>query len=349
MPNDRKIFRNQATRLILDRMVLFRGCSNLKLRFFREAAMQKFLLMIAAIVMSGFASSCLTPAFALPVRTWVSGTGADSNDCSRASPCQTFAGAFSKTAPGGEINCLDSGDFGGVTISNAIAIICDNVEAGVLVSGTNGITVNAGASDVVILSGLDIRGNDTGLIGISYLAGKSLSVSNSAISAFAGVGISFAPSAGTNKLEVSHTIVENNGGTGILVKPSGSGVAQAAITDVLVSKNGGDGISSIGTATSGYVSVFAKSANAIQNAASGFVAFSSGAQAVMMVSDSSAFRNNNGLATNGTGAILRFGSTIVTNNNTGVKQVGAGSTLSYGNNNVNGNTTDGTFGAVTLQ
>src|SRR5438477_11827993 len=37
----------------------------------------------------------------------VSGVGNDANPCSRTAPCKTFAGAISKTAAGGEINCLD--------------------------------------------------------------------------------------------------------------------------------------------------------------------------------------------------------------------------------------------------
>jgi len=36
-----------------------------------------------------------------------SGVGDDANPCSRTAPCKTFAGAISKTAAAGEINCLD--------------------------------------------------------------------------------------------------------------------------------------------------------------------------------------------------------------------------------------------------
>jgi hypothetical protein len=85
------------------------------------------------------------PAQAQATRTWVSGVGDDANPCSRTAPCKTFAGAISKTATGGEINCLDPGGFGGVTITKSIQIICQ-VEAGVLVSGTNAIIVNAAAA-----------------------------------------------------------------------------------------------------------------------------------------------------------------------------------------------------------
>src|SRR3954469_25990616 len=92
-------------------------------------------------------------------RTWVSGVGDDVNPCSRTAPCKTFAGAISKTANGGEINCIDPGGFGGLTINKSIQVIC-LVEAGVLVSGTNGIIVSSSipANAYVLLEGLDIEG-----------------------------------------------------------------------------------------------------------------------------------------------------------------------------------------------
>ena len=82
-------------------------------------------------------------ASAQATRTWVSGVGDDANPCSRTAPCKTFAGAISKTATNGEINCIDPGGFGAVTITKSIQIDCRGVLAGVLVSGTNGIIVNA--------------------------------------------------------------------------------------------------------------------------------------------------------------------------------------------------------------
>jgi len=53
------------------------------------------------------------------MRTWVSGVGDDINPCSRTAPCKTFAGAISKTAKNGEINCLDPAGFGAVTITKS--------------------------------------------------------------------------------------------------------------------------------------------------------------------------------------------------------------------------------------
>src|SRR4051794_41961250 len=91
-------------------------------------------------------------ALALPVsasaqatRTWVSGVGDDANPCSRTAPCKTFAGAISKTANGGEINCLDPGGFGGVTIGKSLTIKCHYTEGGVLVAGNNTNAINATA------------------------------------------------------------------------------------------------------------------------------------------------------------------------------------------------------------
>src|SRR5438105_182520 len=88
-------------------------------------------------------------------RTWVSGLGNDANPCSRTAPCKTFAGAISKTAAGGEIDALDPGGFGAVTITKSITIDGGGGQvASVLVAGTNAIVVAAGATDKVILRNL---------------------------------------------------------------------------------------------------------------------------------------------------------------------------------------------------
>src|SRR5712691_9728472 len=120
------------------------------------------LLPLAALV--GLALP-VAPAQAQATRTWVSGVGDDVNPCSRTAPCKTFAGAISKTAAFGEINCLDPGGFGAVTIIKSISIICQYTEGGVVVSGANGIVVNVAATDAVFLSGLDLLGFTTVISG----------------------------------------------------------------------------------------------------------------------------------------------------------------------------------------
>src|SRR6266496_1178781 len=95
------------------------------------------------------------PVHAQASRTWVSGVGDDANPCSRTAPCKTYAGAISKTATNGEINCLDPGGFGAVTITKSISIVCDYTEGGVLASGINGFIINAPAGSNITLKGQD--------------------------------------------------------------------------------------------------------------------------------------------------------------------------------------------------
>src|SRR5438132_3186628 len=96
-------------------------------------------------------------------RTWVSGVGDDANPCSRTATCKTFAGAISKTAAGGEIDALDPGGFGAVTITKAITIDGGGGQvASILAAGTNGITVAAGAADIVTLRNIQLNGAGTG-------------------------------------------------------------------------------------------------------------------------------------------------------------------------------------------
>src|SRR5437667_12820753 len=114
-----------------------------------EAVMGKSALL-AALGLICVPMLGANPAHAQAFRTWVSGVGDDANPCSRTAPCQTFAGAISKTAAGGEIDALDPGGFGAVTITKSIIIDGGNMLAGVLVSGTNGIVVNAAPTARVV-------------------------------------------------------------------------------------------------------------------------------------------------------------------------------------------------------
>jgi len=127
-------------------------------------------LLIVALVVLAFSSV----ASAQATRTWVSGVGDDVNPCSRTAPCKTFAGAISKTAGGGEIDCLDPGGFGALTITKSITIDCDSGAGGVLSSGGPGITVAAQPTDIIILRNLTISGAGTtlGTNGINVITAK---------------------------------------------------------------------------------------------------------------------------------------------------------------------------------
>jgi len=192
--------------------------------------------LIALIVL--FLAVQTTGALAQATRTWVSGVGDDANPCSRTAPCKTFAGAISKTAAAGEINVLDPGGFGGVTITKSLTIRSDSIEAGALVAGTNDIFINAGASDVVTLEGLDIEGLGSSLTGVKLISGAELVIKNCRIHGFKGapgIGVDIEPTAGNRVLITDSLIYGNN--TGILVKPAASIVSKASLERVQVFRN----------------------------------------------------------------------------------------------------------------
>ena len=216
--------------------------------------MRKFWSKLAIAVAAVFTVAA-TPAAAQATRTWVSGVGDDVNPCSRTAPCKTFAGAISKTAAGGEINVLDPGGFGGVTITKSITIRSDGAEAGVLVSGTNAIVINAGALDKIVLDGLDIEGLSTGLNGINILSARDVLVRNSIIRGFndatAGNGILINGSTQIS-VAVENTTIFNNR-VGIRVQSS-SGNGTARVYDSLLAVNSAADISVTGVGNKAEIS-----------------------------------------------------------------------------------------------
>lgn len=193
------------------------------------------------------------PALAQATRTWVSGVGDDVNPCSRTAPCKTFAGAISKTAANGEINCMDPGGFGVVTITKSITIDCRATFGSILAAGLNGINVD-GANVVVTIRNLSINGAGVGLVGINFISGLSLEIDNVNIFAFnagSATGIRFAPNSANSTLLINNSTISSNGiapstGGGIVVQTSGVNAAVVMIERTTISKNLGIGVLSIG-------------------------------------------------------------------------------------------------------
>jgi len=151
-------------------------------------------------------------------RTFVSRTGVDSNPCTFSLPCRGFSAAIALTSPGGEVIVLDSAGYGQVTVSQSVSIIAPSgVYAGVSVMAGDGITVNAGANDVVKLRGLRI----TGLGGVNGIVANSvglLDVAGVEISGFANRGLDFAAPGG--QLVVADSAFTDNAGDGVHVQSS---------------------------------------------------------------------------------------------------------------------------------
>ncbi len=273
-----------------------------------RVVLQVFAISVLAPLLS------LAPAHAQATRTWVSGVGDDANPCSRIAPCKTFAGAISKTAAQGEINCLDPGGFGAVTITKAVTISCEVGTAGVLVAGTNGVVVAAGAGDSVVLRGLDFVGSGSGINAIRLTGAKALLVDKCNISGFANFGIDIEPT-GVTFVNVTNTTITNTGtasaGGGVLASAGPSGFTRVVLNNVVVERSNFFGVSAVGTGSTSEFEIY-----------------------------NSIISNNagTGLSASGAGAVARIGHSVITGNLLAT----SGNVASFGNNQILGNATDTT-------
>ena len=308
----------------------------------------KLSLVLAAIGVACLPMLAAVPAHAQATRTWVSGVGDDVNPCSRTAPCKTFAGAISKTAAGGEINCLDPGGFGTVTITKSITIDCGGTFGSILASGVNGVNVNDSASGTpntikVTLRGLFINGAGTGTVGVNYASGAQVHLDNVRIFGFPsgsaqGVRMTSAGTGG-NDLFINDSIIEDNG-TGIFLDPAG-GSAQVSLNRVQIYRNSSDGLVANGSAAG---AIFAGITDSVSNlnGGSGFKAQGGGALVVLDVQRSAG--NNNGaggFTADGSNAQIFIGNSMATANTTGFSQLNGGQIRSYVNNAVDNNSNDG--------
>jgi hypothetical protein len=137
--------------------------------------------------------------------------GDDANPCSR-----TFAGAIPKTAAGGEIDALDPDGFGAVTITKAITLDGGGGQlVSILVSGTNGVSVQAGANDVVTIRNISFNGIGSGLSGIKFVSGNALHIEHCSIAGFTNHGIDIEPTSNGSLIFVQDTVSQDNAGSGI--------------------------------------------------------------------------------------------------------------------------------------
>ncbi|MEA2936466.1 MAG: hypothetical protein QOD74_3112 [Variibacter sp.] len=170
------------------------------------------------------------PAHAQATRTWVSGVGDDANPCSRTAPCKTFGGAISKTATGGEINVLDPGAFGALTINKSISVIAQGFEAGMLTSGTNGVVVNMpNATDRALIEGLDLEGLGTGLDGVRIVGNGTTTIRRSSIRNYSGNGVNLIGVSGARAF-LQDVVISHSGG-GVNVQGNAANVANSVVID----------------------------------------------------------------------------------------------------------------------
>lgn len=312
-------------------------------------------LMAASVAM--LALPLATPASAQATRTWISGVGDDANPCSRTAPCKTFAGAISKTAAGGEINCLDPGGFGAVTITKAISLICEGELNGVLASGGNGINISAGPNDVVLLSGFDLQGFGSGVNGVRFNTGAGLHIRNSVIRGFrgtSGYGVNFQPTTTTgSSLTLENVTVVDNGNSagvtgGILVQPAASVAANILIANSKIADNNRGGIridaSAAGSSVKGSIS-----GSKIVDSQIGVYARSApggGTVNVTLVDSVVSGNGSTGVMAEDALATINASGNTITQNGNGLRSLTGGILVSFGDNVVVANNNNGSFSST---
>jgi hypothetical protein len=301
-------------------------------------------LGIVAALVACFAHA--TPAQAQASRTWVSGVGDDANPCSRTAPCKTFAGAISKTALNGEINCLDPGGFGTLTITKSITIDCHSTFASIANSGTNGINIpfdsfgTTGESRYTVrIRGLNFNGTNTGVIGIwitggAVHAGGVVLIEDVLIDGnFGGSGRGISDDrTGGGELYISNTTVRNTANTGIVI--SGSGLASQRIDSTL--QNVRVQNSGFGVAVSNAAMVLIDNSTFTGNSNAGIFAAGPINASQLNVNNSAMSNNGTGVENDG-GATVQLSNNDITFNTIGFK----GTTQSFTNNRIAANPTVG--------
>ena len=291
----------------------------------------RFTIKILAIAIFMFAFASLANAQAS--RTWVSGVGDDANPCSRTAPCKTFAGAISKTAACGEINALDPGGFGAVTITKSITIDGTGTMASILASLTTGITINALATDVITIRGISIDGFCNGLRGMNILQAKTVNVEDVVIFRFAGPGILVNETSDIN-INIRNSVIRDNTGAGLDTRTTTGQVKGSVVNS---SFNG----NSQGIHAKGNSRLTADDCVFSNNTNNGVLSEGVGGVAVVNVTNSTVANNVNGVQALTGGSVVRINNCdIFTNGGTGAL-VGAGGVVdTFGNNRIFSNGTD---------
>lgn len=299
--------------------------------------MTKVRFTLKSLTLLVFMFAIASVANAQATRTWVSGVGDDVNPCSRTAPCKTFAGAISKTADKGEIDALDPGGFGTVTITKNMTLEGQGTLASILNAGTNGVNVNDSATAtpntiIVHLRNISIQGAGTGFDGIRFTSGKRLFVEDCVIAGQKGNGVNsdgidFVPSAAgqTFGLTIRNTVIKDCTGDGIRVSTTTSTI-NGAVDECSLSGNL-NGLEVLG----GTINVTRCQVD--NNTGSG-LSVSNGA--FINADDNEVTDNATGLNNNASN--FRISNNNVHRNTTGIG--GAGTYSTFANNKVIGNTTD---------
>lgn len=310
--------------------------------------LKTFCVPALLLTLSGVASAQAT-------RTWVSGVGDDVNPCSRTAPCKTFAGAISKTAAGGEIDALDPGGFGGLTITKSVTIDGGGFVSSVLAGSTNGILINASTSDTIILRNLTINAqNGAGGTGVYLQNAGALVLENVVIQNFSLAGVNVAPFDAV-KVSLNQVQIRDLGaGTALIINGSSpsaaaqvsvrnssfsgsaTGLSAGANAKVTVTHSNAFGNSGAGFSVSGNSVLWLIDSTASGNAGPGFKADSNaGTPTLTLVRSTAASNTGAGVQTTGTGtSLVGITGSALLGNGSGVTGSGTTYFATYGDNEI---------------
>ena len=310
---------------------------------------------LGALFVAGLA---IAPAHAQATRTWVSGVGDDANPCSRTAPCKTWPGAISKTATGGEIDALDPGGFGTVSITKSITLDGGGGQvASILASGTNGVNVNAGVGGVVILRNLRINGilnsGSPGLTAVQINSAANVVIEKCDIFGFNTAAVNVTPgTANTTNVKIQQTTINNNQ-AGVLSKPTGGATVNMSIDHSFIDANVGGAMKIDGTGGGpSNVSVNDTSLSLNGGAGANGVSGASGNVAIDMMRVTITKNGGAGVQANISGggtSSVTVGDSILSNNASAWQALNGASLLSYKNVQVTGAPGTGPSGQANFQ
>jgi hypothetical protein len=310
---------------------------------------------------------CSQPAYAAFAETWVSHTGSNISGCGPVtSPCQTLLVAVSNTTPGGQVNVLDAGDFGGVAIEQSVTIV--NATSGTASSVTgNGSTVGsspqgnffilAGAAGVVTLRGFVLSGidNPNSGVGVLILNASQVNIEDCLIMNQPGGGIEvyangegFQTLAASINVKIKNSTITGNG-AGIKIAPTTATPINVVIEGTAIDNNTGGGLKADGT-SGGPIAVSISDSSISLNPGNGVNAVGTSYNVVINLNnDVIASNGTSGIQANGGSAAVLVNNTSVLNNTVGAtSSVNGGRILTYGNNRTVGSPGSGFTGTAPL-
>jgi hypothetical protein len=264
-------------------------------------------------------------------QTWVSGTGNDNNPCTRTQPCKTFAGAYAKTAAGGEIDALDPGNYGAINITHSITIDGGDNQMAVIQNGINdaAINVSAAAGETVTLRNLKLRSSSSAALGIVVNGGGyALHIEHCALSGFsiAGIFVNSSTQASGTQFYLDGTVVRD-GAIGLSV----GGNVSATISNSRFLGNTSFGVIVDGSGSNVAISDSEASGNIV-----GFdVNNASAPSSSLYLSNSIAANNQSGVYAWGAESAIILSNVFLFNNSVAGISTGSGAVVNSFKNNSN--------------